>query len=244
MGVGTPRRPLLLACGADVNGLSCGIVLPRSDKNYAFLKAFSRVLEAVRRSRVSLVLLGSPGATRAAHTRAGRLVFAGPVLAIAAGWRRARMESSPKRSERSASDAAASSTSLAQDGIESGEGELSDSPAGPAEEVGASRRGAASLRERNLHAFEEAHFPPYPADPPAEAPFALPACYLDPDAPVSAHKWCARARRSCARLCCCQAHAPALLRSALALRDSPAPGVPPSLPSSQAALTGPRRSGG
>ena len=177
-------------------------------------------------------------------TRAGRLVFAGPVLAIAAGWRRARMESSPKRSERSASDAAASSTSLAQDGIESGEGELSDSPAGPAEEVGASRRGAASLRERNLHAFEEAHFPPYPADPPAEAPFALPACYLDPDAPVSAHKWCARARRSCARLCCCQAHAPALLRSALALRDSPAPGVPPSLPSSQAALAGPRRTGG
>ena len=209
------------------------------------------MLEAVRRSRVSLVLQfslrgrlrKSPGASRAC-TRAGRLVFAGPVLAIAAGWRRARMESSPKRSERSASDAAASSTSLAQDGIESGEGELSDSPAGPAEEVGASRRGAASLRERNLHAFEEAHFPPYPADPPAEAPFALPACYLDPDAPVSAHKWCARARRSCARLCCCQAHAPALLRSALALRDSPAPGVPPSLPSSQAALAGPRRTGG
>ena len=215
------------------------------------MRAFSRVLEAVRRwSLMSLVSLFSsqgtsekPGASRAC-TRAGRLVFAGPVLAIAAGWRRARMESSPKRSERSASDAAASSTSLAQDGIESGEGELSDSPAGPAEEVGASRRGAASLRERNLHAFEEAHFPPYPADPPAEAPFALPACYLDPDAPVSAHKWCARARRSCARLCCCKAHAPALFRSALALRDSPAPGVPPSLPSSQAALAGPRRSGG
>ena len=101
---------------------------------------------------------------------------------------------SPKRS---ASDAAASSTSLIdRDGIESGEGELSDSgltgPAtegAPVDELGASRRGAASLRARTLNAFEEASFPPYPADPPAEADFTLPSSYLDADAPLTARKW-------------------------------------------------------
>jgi len=95
---------------------------------------------------------------------------------------------SPKPSEGGPSSA----TSLAADAaVESGPGELSDdgqaAPSG--EDMGAGRRGASSIRERTLRAFEEAVFPSYPAEPPAEAPFALPPGCIDQDAPLSARKW-------------------------------------------------------
>ena len=52
-----------------------------------------------------------------------------------------------------------------------------------------SRRGAASLRERNLEATLSATFPSYPESLPVEEPFALPPGFVDQDAPVSARKW-------------------------------------------------------
>ena len=93
-------------------------------------------------------------------------------------------------------------------GLESGEGELLDnedvrllSQPGTTAGTGAgelkgldsgpsgSRRGAASLRERNLEATLSATFPSYPESMPADEPFVLPPGFVDQDAPVSARKW-------------------------------------------------------
>ena len=89
---------------------------------------------------------------------------------------------------------AGAEVSVVADDCESGPGELDDDVAGAshADDLHASRRGAASLRARTLNAFEEASFPAYPTPAPEEAPFALPDGLLDHDAPVSARKWYVR----------------------------------------------------
>lgn len=57
-----------------------------------------------------------------------------------------------------------------------------------------SRRGdTSSLRERNLEAYQIASFPAYPETAPSDEAFALPAGFIDQDAPLSARKWYARA---------------------------------------------------
>ena len=80
------------------------------------------------------------------------------------------------------------------DGAESGPGELDEQESpGPT----ASRRGATSLRGAMQAAFSETTFPDYPAL--VEREFALPAGFVDHDAPISARKWCAPLSRALCR---------------------------------------------
>ena len=81
------------------------------------------------------------------------------------------------------------------EGVESGEGEGPELDAG-GELVAGSRRGEKSMRALNLAAYEVASFPPYPEAPPPDEAFALPAVFIDADAPLSARKWYARRLRS------------------------------------------------
>ena len=66
----------------------------------------------------------------------------------------------------------------------SGPGGLIEAPDGPRGRRGS---GAPSVREKTLHALEEARFPAYPGAP--EAPFALADNFADRDAPTSSRKW-------------------------------------------------------